>query len=272
MDISLLYERLITYGGNVILAVIFLIIGLKLITFISRKVAQKLEKAGADPTLANFLSPLVRAVLLILLIISIASMLGIAVASFVVVLAAASFAVGLALQGSLSNFAGGVLILILKPFKVDDYIEASGFAGTVQEIQIFYTVLNTPDNKRIIIPNAALSNSSIINYSANDTRRIDFSFGVSYEADNEHVKGLLKQIAGDNPLLFDDPPPQVLLAEHGDSAVIWYLRAWCKRDDYWTIYFDTLEKVKLTFDKEGINIPYPQRDVHIKAQQPGTLS
>ena len=264
MDYTFLYEKIITYGGNILLALIFLIIGLKVIKVITKNILQWFQKAQLEPSLQSFLGGLIKTLFLVMLIISIASMLGIQMASFIAVLAAASFAVGLALQGSLSNFAGGVLILFLKPFKVGDYIEAAGYAGSVQEIQIFYTELNTPDNKKIVIPNGNLSNNSIVNYSAYPTRRVDFTFGVGYENDIKIVKHILSKIAQDNPLIFDDPPPQVVVAEHGESSVNLYLRGWCKAEDYWAIYFDTLEKVKLTFDKEGINIPYPQRDLHLK--------
>jgi small conductance mechanosensitive channel len=258
-----LYEKMIIYGGNILLAVIFLIIGLRVIKVLTNKAAQKLAKAEVDPSLKPFLVLLIRTLLLILLIISIASMIGIEMTSFIAVIAAVSFAIGLALQGSLANFAGGVLILLLKPFKVDDYIEAAGYAGTVKDIQIFYTVLNTPDNKQIVIPNANLSNNSIINYSANPTRRVDFSFSAGYEDNIETVKLIIKKIALNNTLVLNDPPPEVVLGEHGESAVIFYLRVWCKKEDYWTIYFDIIEKVKIEFDKEGINIPYPQNDIRI---------
>ena len=268
MDVNLLYETLIGFASSILLALIFLFLGLKVINVLVNQADSKMKKANIEESLQNFLASLIRAVLLILLIISIASMLGVEVASFVAVIAAAGFAIGLALQGSLANFAGGVLILILKPFKIGDYIEGAGYAGTVKEIQIFHTILNTPDNRIVIIPNAILSNNGIINYSTSPTRRVDFTFGVGYEDDIKLVKDVLRSIAESDERVFADPPPQIVLGEHGDSAVIFYYRVWCKKEDYWTIYFDTLEKVIVEFDKEGISIPYPQSDVHLyEAQQ-----
>jgi len=267
MDLEFFYEALITYGSRILLAVIVLLVGLRVVRLVSNVVAGRLEKSETDPTLQSFLVSLARVTLQILLVISVASMLGVAMTSFIAVLGAMAFAVGLALQGSLANFAGGTLILLLKPFRVGDYIEAAGFAGTVKEIQVFYTLLDTPDNKRVIVPNANLSNSSTINYNANPVRRIDFVIGVGYEADIDRVKSLLQDIARNHPLVFDDPPPQVVMGEHGDSAIIYYYRMWCKKEDYWTIYFAVMEEVKRTFDREGINIPYPQTDVHLVSQE-----
>ena len=263
MDVNMIYQTLVAFAGRIFLALIFLFVGLKVINILVNQAEQRMKKAEFEESLQQFLASLIRAGLLILLIISIASMLGAEVASFVAVIAAAGFAIGLALQGSLANFAGGVLILILKPFKVGDYIEGAGYAGSVKEIQIFHTVLNTPDNKIIIIPNANLSNNGIINYSTNPTRRVDFTFGVGYEDDINLVKDVLGRIAENDERVFADPAPQIVLGEHGDSAVVFYYRVWCKKEDYWTIYFDTLEKVKVEFDKEGISIPYPQSDVHL---------
>jgi len=264
--VDVLYPLFITFGQKILLSLIFLFIGLRIINYIANVTTSKLEKAKIDQSLQPFLVSIFKVTMQVLLVISIASMLGAEMTSFIAVLGAASFAVGLALQGSLANFAGGVLILLLKPFRVGDYIEAAGYAGTVKETQIFYTVLDTPDNKRIIIPNANLSNNSVTNYSINPTRRVDFNFGIGYQDDIEKAREILKNISEENPLIFDDPLPQIVLGEHGDSAIILYLRVWCKREDYWTLYFELLEKVKLEFDKEGINIPYPQLDVHMPGE------
>lgn len=260
MDI---WQLIITYGGKLLLAVAVLLIGLSLINKISNLIVARLENSNADKTLQSFLISFTKVVLQIVLFVTVAAMLGVEVTTFVAIIASVGFAIGLALQGSLANFAGGVLILLLKPFTVGDYIEAAGHAGTVKEIQIFYTILHTADNKKIIIPNANLSNNSAVNYSANDTRRIDFKFGVSYSNDIYKVKSILHEMAQQHELVLQEPPPQVYLGEHGDSAIIFYLRVWCKTADYWTIYFEVMEKVKLKFDSEGINIPYPQMDVHI---------
>ncbi|KUO51188.1 MAG: mechanosensitive ion channel protein MscS [Desulfitibacter sp. BRH_c19] len=263
MNIEIIYEKLISYGASLLLALLFLIVGLKIIKMLVNTISKRFEKIEIDQALKPFLVSIVKVSLQILLVISIASMIGIEMTSFIAVIGAGAFAVGLALQGSLANFAGGVLILLLKPFKVGDYIEVVGYSGTVKEIQIFHTILNTPDNKRVIIPNANLSNSSTLNYSSNPTRRVDFTFGVGYQDDIKKVKMVLRKIAENNPLVLKDPPVQIVLGEHGDNAVIFYMRLWCEKDDYWSIYFDILEAAKHEFDKEGINIPYPQMDIHM---------
>ncbi len=263
MDTNVIYNLLVTYAANIVLALIFLVIGLRVIKAITKMISKKLTKSEVDPSLQPFLVSGIKIALQIMLVISLASMIGMEMTSFIAVLGAAGFAVGLALQGSLANFAGGVLILLLKPFKVGDYIEAAGHSGTVKEIQIFHTILTTPDNKVIIIPNAGLSNTATVNYSVNPTRRVDFAFGVGYQDDIGKVKQILKGLADSNPLVLKDPAPQIVLGEHGDNAVVFYLRMWCEKDNYWSIYFDTMEKAKIEFDKEGINIPYPQMDVHL---------
>jgi len=259
----MIYDAVIRFGTQLLLAIVVLLIGLKIIGMIVRAVSRKMIKAEMDPSLQPFMASMLRVILQILLIISVASMIGIEMTSFIAVIGAVAFAVGLALQGSLANFAGGVLILLLKPFKVGDYIQASGHAGTVKEIQVFYTLLDTPDNTRVVVPNALLSNSSTINFSKNPVRRLDLSFGVGYEASIDQVRSILLDLANRHELVFEDPPPQVLLGEHGDSAIVFYLRMWCNAGDYWPLYFEFLETVKKAFDEAGINIPYPQRDVHL---------
>ena len=263
MDMQTIYDALIRYGSQLLLVIIVLLIGLKLIAIVTRAVSKRLVQAELEPSLKPFITSLLKVALQVLLLISVASMIGIEMTSFIAVIGAMAFAVGLALQGSLANFAGGVLILLLKPFQVGDYIQSSGHAGTVKEIQIFYTLLDTPDNTRIIVPNALLSNSSTINYSKNPIRRLDLSFDVGYEADIDQVRSILLELANGHDLVFEDPPPQVLLGEHGDNAIVFYLRMWCNAGDYWPLYFEFLETVKKAFDEAGINIPYPQRDVHL---------
>ncbi len=259
-------EMIYAYARQVILSIVFLVVGLSVIKKIAAIIAAKMDKSEMDQSLKSFLIPMTRIILQVLLVISIVSMLGAEMTSFIAVLGAMGFAIGLALQGSLSNFAGGVLILTLRPFKVGDYIEAAGFGGTVKEIQVFYTTLNTPDNRKIIIPNANLSNSSAVNYSSYDTRRVDFKFGVGYGDDVQKVKEVLRRIAEEHPLVMKEPAPMIVLGEHGDSAIVFYFRVWCQAQDYWTIYFQMMEKVKETFDQEGINIPYPQMDLHMQQQ------
>ncbi|MCM1991214.1 mechanosensitive ion channel family protein [Oceanirhabdus seepicola] len=263
LNFNILKPLMISYGGKLILTFIVLIVGLKLIKYVLKVIKKGLESSSVDKSLYSFTMSATRVTLYILLVITIATMLGVEMTSFIAVLGSAGLAIGLALQGSLSNLAGGVLILCLKPFKAGDYIEAAGHSGTVEEIQLFYTILNTPDNKRIFIPNGELANSSAVNYSAHATRRIDFTFGVGYEDDILKVKKVLYKVAENNQLVLKDPIPQVVLSEHGDSSVNFSLRLWCKTEDYWKIYFDIMETVKLEFDKEGINIPYPQMDVHL---------
>lgn len=263
MDLQIIQDALIRFGTQILLALIVLIIGLKIINLIVRAISKRMVKAHMDPSPQPFIASLLRVTLQILLFISVASMIGVEMTSFIVVIGAIAFAVGLALQGSLANFAGGVLILLLKPFKVGDYIQSAGHAGTIKEIQIFYTLLDTPDNTRVIVPNALLSNSSAINYSKNPVRRLDLTFGVGYEASIDQVRGILLDLADRHELIFDDPPPQVLLGEHGDNAVLFYLRMWCNAGDYWPLYFEFMETVKKAFDEAGINIPYPQKDVHL---------
>ncbi|WBW99755.1 mechanosensitive ion channel family protein [Oceanirhabdus sp. W0125-5] len=254
---------MVSYGGKLILALIALAVGLKLIKFLLKTIKKGLEKSSVDKSLYSFLMSATKITLYVVLVISIASMLGADMTSFIALVGSAGLAVGLALQGSLSNLAGGVLILFLRPFKAGDYIEVAGHSGTVEDVQLFYTILNTPDNKRIFIPNGELANSSSVNYSAHSTRRVDFKFGVGYEDDILKVKKILNKIAENHELVLQDPAPQVFLSEHGDSSVNFSLRLWCKTEDYWKIYFEIMEIVKLEFDKEGINIPYPQMDVHL---------
>lgn len=253
-----------TYTGKLILAVLTLIIGRKLIKYVMKLLQKTLEKSYVDKSLFSFFMSAAKAVLYILLVITIVSMVGIPMTSFIAVLGSAGLAVGLALQGSLVNLAGGVLILSLKPFKVGDYIDAVGHSGTVEEIQLFYTILNTPDNKRIFIPNGELANSSSTNYSAYSLRRVDLALGVSYDDDLQKVKDILYTLAQKHDLVLENPGAQVVVTDHADSSVNLSFRVWCNSSDYWTIYFDMMEKVKIEFDNQGINIPYPQMDVHVK--------
>ncbi|MBF7096208.1 mechanosensitive ion channel family protein [Alkalibacter mobilis] len=266
MDLNALYEQLVAYGGKIVLALVVLLAGMIAIKYFLKFLRISFEKKNLDVSLRPFLLSLTKVTLMILLFITVASMLGAQMTSFIAVLGSAGLAIGLALQGSLSNFAGGVLILILKPFKVGDYIEAAGYSGTVEEIQMFYTILVTPDNKKIIVPNSNMSNSGTVNYSSKPTRRVDFVFGVGYEADIFKVKNILKEIAANDPLVLNDPEPQIVLGEHDASSINFYYRVWCESKDYWTIYFETMEKVKIAFDEEGISIPFPQMDVHVVNQ------
>lgn len=250
-----------TYAPKVLLAIITLIIGLWLINRFVNVLDAKLGKK--DPTLNKFLCGLIGAILKILLLVSVASMVGIATTSFVAIIGAAGLAVGLALQGSLANFAGGVLILIFKPFKVGDVINAQGYLGSVREISILYTILDTFDNQRVVIPNGSLSNASLTNLSAYDTRRCDMAFGIGYNDDIDKAKAICQRLIEADDRALKDPAPLIVVGGLGDSSVDLTVRAWVKSGDLWPFYWDMQERVKKAFDAEGISIPFPQRDVHM---------
>jgi len=256
-------KLLFEYGPNVLLALLTLFIGLWIIKLMTKGFARALEKANVEVSLEKFLLSLVRIMLKVLLVISVVSMLGVQMTSFIAILGAAGLAVGLALQGSLANFAGGVLLLLFKPFKIGDFVEAQGFSGTVNAIQVFNTVLKTPDNKTIVIPNGNLSNGAITNYSAEKNRRVEWTFGIGYSDDIKKTKELLVQLVKSDSRIMDEPESMIALSGLGDSSVNFVVRAWVKMEDYWGVYFDMQEKVKLTFDEQGISIPFPQRDVHV---------
>lgn len=256
------------YLPKAIGAIVVLLIGLRLIRFATNSFGRVLDRQALDPSLRSFLSSLLNATLKVLLVISVASMVGIATTSFVAVLGAMGLAIGLSLQGSLSNFAGGVLILVFRPFKVGDYIEAQGFAGTVKEVQIFTTILNTPDNKRIIIPNGNLANNPMVNYSAEEKRRVDFKFGISYDDDIQLAKKLLVDIAqADSRILSEPAMPFVGVLEYADSSVNLCARFWVNAKDYWDVYFQVHEQVKDSFDRNKISIPFPQTEIHVKSKE-----
>ncbi len=256
-------ELIMEYGPKLLLAIVVLIIGLWIIKGVKKVVSRALQKGKVELSLQRFLISIIGIGLKVLLLISVASMVGIATTSFVAMLGAATFAVGLALQGSLSNFAGGVLILLLKPFKVGDVVEAQGFVGKVHEIQIFNTLMKTFDNKMIYIPNGSLSNGNITNYSQEPIRRVDMTFGISYDDDIKKAKDILKGLVENDTRILKDPPPLVAVSGLGDSSVDFTVKVWCNTADYWNIFFDMQENVKLTFDQEDISIPFPQTDVHL---------
>jgi small conductance mechanosensitive channel len=256
-------ELIMAYAPKLLLAIITLLIGLWIIKLIVKVVVRGLDRSKADVSLQKFLGSLVGILLKIVLFISVFSMIGIQMTSFVALVGAAGLAVGIALQGSLANFAGGVLILLFKPYKVGDFISAQGYSGSVKEIQVFNTILTTPDNKTIIIPNGSLSNSSITNFSTEPKRRVDMTFGIGYSDDINKAKDILNSLIRQDVRILTDPDPVVVLSELADSSVNFTVRVWCKGADYWGIFFDMQEKVKLEFDKGGISIPFPQQDVHV---------
>lgn len=253
----------VSAAWRIVLAFLALIIGKLFIRLILRmmrksKLIQKMED-GAE----HFLLSFVKIALNILLILSLVAILGVPMSSMVAVLAAAGAAIGLALQGALSNFAGGLMILIFHPFRLDDYIEVAGNAGTVTDIGVFYTTLRTPDNKNVTIPNGTIMAQSITNFSAHDTRRLELSFTVAYGTDVEKVKTALLETAAAHEMVLDDPAPFAKLKAHEDSAMRFILRVWVKRENYWTVNFDLMEAINNRFREDGITIPFPQMDVHM---------
>lgn len=251
------------YGVKVIGAIAIFVIGRIVIGMIIKGLRTVMTRAETDETLSRFLLSLTRIALLTFVIIAALGTLGVETASFIAIIGAAGLAVGFALQGSLANFASGVMLIIFRPFKAGDFIEAAGCSGAVEEIHIFNTVMRTPDNKRIIIPNSQVTGGTITNYSAMETRRVDLVFGIGYGDDLRKAKDVLSRLVTDDPRVLTEPAPQVVVAALADSSVNFHVRPWVKTADYWGVYFDLTEKVKLTFDAEGISIPFPQRDVHL---------
>ncbi|TXD54085.1 MULTISPECIES: mechanosensitive ion channel family protein [unclassified Polaribacter] len=252
-------DLLLLYVPKIITALLILIVGLFLIKLIIKSSRKIMQKRSVDITLQKFLGNVLGWGLKVLLFITVISQLGITTTSFAAIIAAAGLAIGLALQGSLGNFAGGVLIMIFKPIKIGDFIEAQGKSGTVKEIEIFTTKLNTTDNKEIIIPNGALSNGTIVNYSTEATRRVDFTFGVGYDSDIKKTKEVLFSVINAHPLVLKDPATAVNVSELADSSINFFTRGWVKKEDYWTVKFDVMEQTKEALDAAGIDIPYPHR-------------
>jgi len=251
------------WGLKVIAALAIFIIGRWIAIMVRRGVRSMMEKSGADPIIIGFVASIAYIALLAFVVIAALGQLGIQTTSFIAILGAAGLAVGLALQGSLANFAAGFLMIIFRPFKVGDFIEGAGVAGVVEAIQIFTTTLKTGDNKTIIIPNAKLAGDNITNYSAKETRRVDMTVGVAYDADLSKVKNVLTDIISNESRIHADPAPQVAVAELADSSVNFVVRVWTDTADYWGVKFDITETIKNRFDEEGIGIPFPQRDIHI---------
>lgn len=261
--LSQVTELAISYGQKLLGAIVVLIIGLWIIKALTKGFVKVLDKSKMDVSLKPFLKGIVGALLKIMLGISVLGMLGIEMTSFIAILASVGLAVGMALSGTLQNFAGGVMILLFKPFKVGDFIDAQGHMGSVHEIQIFNTILKTPDNKTIIIPNGGLSNSSMTNYSTEDRRRVDWTFGIAYGDDVDKAKMLIKKLCDADARIQKDPELFIAVSELADSSVNFAVRAWVNTSDYWAVFFELNENVYKTFSKEGVNIPFPQMDVHV---------
>lgn len=264
VSLEKLYEWVITRGVNVFFGVIFLSIGWKVINKTLKRIRRILESKNADPTITRFLDNVMNVILKTVLIIIILQYIGVNLTGLTTIVASAGVALSLALKGSLANLAGGVIILVARPFNVGDFIETIEHSGVVEKISIFYTYLVTFDNKQILIPNGILTDSSIVNYSSKEIRRVDLTFSVAYEEDVIRVKNVLINILKKNELVLEEPEFFVGISMHGDSAINFIVKAWCKTEDYWTVYYDLLETVKVKFDEEGISIPYPQMDLHVK--------
>jgi small conductance mechanosensitive channel len=255
-----------TYSVKIIAALLIFLIGKWLSGKISKLISKLLGKNRVDVTLLSFLENIIYYTLIIIVIIAALGQLGINTTSFLTIVGAAGLAIGLALKDSLSNFASGVMLILFRPFGVGDAVTAGGVSGSVVAISLFNTTLNTPDNQRIIVPNSSITGNVITNVTANDTRRVDLVIGVGYDDDIKKAKEVLTKIIQEEPRVLDTPKPLIAVSELADSSVNFVVRPWVKTSDYWAVYFDLTEKIKLTFDEQGISIPYPQQDVHIHTQ------
>lgn len=252
-----------TYGLKLVAALATLWVGWKVTNFLGRALRRWFDKTEFDETLETFVHSLVTMALKVVLVVTCAGIAGFPTTSFIAVLGAAGLAVGMALSGTLQNFAGGVLLLVLKPFKVGDVIETEGHTGKVRSIQIFNTIINTPDNKRVILPNGPVATKSLVNYSAESTRRVDMLFGIGYGDDIDAAKAILKKLIDADPRINPDPEPFIAVKELADSSVNLVVRVWAGTADYWGVFFDMHESVKKAFDADGISIPFPQSEVHM---------
>lgn len=249
-------------GKSIIVAVVIYFVGKALITLVNRMLSGVMERRKVDPAIQSFAKSLVNILMMILLVISVVSALGVNTTSFAALLASGGVAVGMALSGNLQNLAGGIVILLFRPFKVGDYIEAQGTGGTVSEIQIFHTILTTPDNKKIFLPNGALSSGNITNYSKESLRRVDFTVAVEYGADIDKVRKVLKDILDKDERVLQEPAPVIVLGALADSSVNMTVRVWVKSEDYWNVFFQTNETIYNEFNRQGISFPFPQLTIH----------
>ncbi len=256
-------DMLITYAPKALGAILMLVVGLWLAKKLTQIIKKRMEKRNMEPTIIQFLGSFIHIAFKILVILSAAMLFGLEVTAFIAVLSAVVFAIGLALQGNLSHMASGVLIILFKPFKNGDFIVTQGYSGTVKEIQIFNTILTTLDNRIVIIPNGTVMSGPIENLSTNEVRKVPMTFGIGYPDDIDKARAVIKQVADGCPHIDHNQSIDILVSELADSSVNFTVRPWCKREDYWKVYFYMQEYVKKAFDKEGIGIPYPQMDVHL---------
>lgn len=252
-----------SYGPSLIGAALVLIIGWLVVRMLTGLVRRLMNRSGVDETLTGFTCNLAYIGLMALVVVSALGQLGVETTSFAAILAAAGLAIGFALQGSLSNFAAGVMLIIFRPFKAGDFVEAGGAAGIVEEVQVFATRIRTGDNKEVTVPNGAITGGTIVNYSAKDTRRVDLVFGIGYDDDLARAKGVLQRIVDADERILRDPAPTIAVGELADSSVNFIVRPWVKGPDYWAVYWDLTERIKLEFDAQDISIPFPQNDVHL---------
>lgn len=263
LDLAQLTQQyVIDNGPNVLLALATLVVGWWVVRILTGVLRRVLEKK-LDTALASFLTSIAHALLLTLVVLSALDRVGVPTTSFIAVIGAAGLAIGFALQGSLSNFAAGVMLVFFRPFKAGDLVEVGGILGVVEEIQIFATMLVSLDNKKIVVPNNSITSNNIINYSGKTTRRVDMVFGISYGDDIKRAKEIMQGVLEKNPHVLKDPAYNVAVSELGDSSVNFVVRPWCKTEDYWSCYFSVTEEVKLALEAGGITIPFPQRDVHM---------
>ncbi len=259
-------ELLAFYGVRILTAIVILVVGRWIARAFGRLVQRLMENRKVDPTLTGFVGNLTYYALFTFVVLAALSQLGIQTTSFIAVIGAAGLAIGLALQGSLANFAAGFMLIFFRPFRVGDLIEGAGVKGTVENIQIFTTQLKTPDNKIIIIPNANLTSDNIVNWSATGTRRVDMVFGIGYEDDIDKARSIINDVIAANDRILKNPAPTVAVSELADSSVNFVVRPWVNSEDYWGVYFELTETIKKRFDAAGVSIPYPQRDVHLHQQ------
>ena len=261
--LELVQTKGVDFAINLVIAIAIFYVGKMVIGAVVRGLRKVMQRQEVDKTLETFVCNVVRIALLVVVIIAAIGQLGVETTSFIAIFGAAGLAVGLALQGSLSNFAAGVLIVLFRPYRVGDYVEAAGVGGTIEQVQILTTILRTPDNKQIIVPNSQIMDSIITNYSAKDTRRVDMVVGVGYDDNLDKVRKTLEELVGAEERILDDPACTIAVSELADSSVNFVLRPWVKSEDYWGVRFDLTEAIKKRFDKEGISFPFPQQDVHL---------